>query len=156
VIDLHPDLVVMSNRISVGAEGVPDIAQSVPLYRDGYAAVLEAWRDAGIRTLVLRDTPAPGTSIPDCVAQADGDYRRCDGTREQWLPPTPEVEAVHGLRSPLVTVADLTDHICGPTRCAAVTGGVITYFDASHLTATYARTLAPYLAPLVTAALGNG
>ena len=26
-----------------------------------------------------------------------------------------------------------------------MTGGVITYFDSSHLTATYAKTLAPYL-----------
>ena len=156
VIALHPDLVVMSNRISVGAEGVPSLEQSVPLYRDGYAAVLEAWRDAGIRTLVLRDTPAPGTSIPDCVAEAEDDYHRCDGNRQQWLPPAPEVDAVRAVQSPLVTLADLTDHICGPTTCAAVTGGVITYFDGSHLTATYARTLAPYLSPLVTAALGKG
>jgi peptidoglycan/LPS O-acetylase OafA/YrhL len=152
---MRPDLVVMTNRSSVPADGHTR-EQSLPLYRDGYAAVLKTWRDAGIRTLVLRDTPAPGTSIPDCVAEAEDDYRRCDGTRQQWLPPTPEVDAVRGLQSPLVTLADLTDHICGPTRCAAVTGGVITYFDASHLTATYARTLAPYLAPLVTAALGKG
>jgi peptidoglycan/LPS O-acetylase OafA/YrhL len=156
VVELHPDLVVVSNRISVGAEGVPTMGASIPLYRDGYAAVLKVWRDAGIRTLVLRDTPAPGRSIPDCVAEAGGDYRRCDGTRQQWLPPTPEVDAVRSLQSPLVTLVDLTDHICGPTTCAAVTGGVITYFDASHLTATYARTLAPYLSPFVTAALGKG
>ena len=156
VVQLHPDLVVLSTRIWVGAEGVPSMEASVPLYRDGYTAVLAAWRDAGIRTLVLRDTPAPGRSIPDCVAQAKGGYHRCDGTREAWLPPTPEVDAVHGLHSPLVTLADLTDHICGPQTCTAVTGGVITYFDASHLTATYARTLAPYLSPLVTAALGKG
>lgn len=156
VIALHPALVVLSNRISVGAEGVPTIDASVPLYGAGYTAVLKAWRDAGIRTLVLRDTPAPGRSIPDCVAQAGDQYRKCDGTRQQWLPPTPEVDAVHSLGSPLVTLADLTDHICGPQTCSAVTGGVITYFDASHLTATYARTLAPYLSPFVTAALGKG
>jgi peptidoglycan/LPS O-acetylase OafA/YrhL len=155
VVALHPDLVVMTNRSSVPAEGHTR-EESMPLYRDGYAAVLEAWRDAGIRTLVLRDTPAPGTSIPDCVAEAEGDYRRCDGTRQQWLPPAPEVDAVRSLQSPLVTLADLTDHICGPTTCTAVTGGVITYLDGSHLTATYARTLAPYLSPFVTAALGQG
>ena len=52
-------------------------------------------------------------------------------------------------------LVDLTDHICGPTVCSAVTGGVITYFDASHLTATYAATLAPYLAPVIERALGS-
>ena len=41
--------------------------------------------------------------------------------------------------------ADLTDHICDGETCRAVNGGVITYFDGSHLTATYAHTLAPYL-----------
>lgn len=155
VTQMHPDLVVVSNRSSVPAEGHTR-EESTPLYLDGYTAVLKAWRDAGIRTLVLRDTPAPGRSIPDCVAEAKVAYRQCDGTRKQWLPPTPETDAVRALQSPLVTLADLTDHICGPVTCSAVTGGVITYFDASHLTATYARTLAPYLAPFVTAALGKG
>jgi len=151
---LHPDLVVMANRVSVPAEGRTD-ADSGSLYADGYASVLRAWRDAGIRTVVLRDTPAPGFSVPDCVAEKQAAYARCDGTRAAWLPAAPEQQAVASVHSPLVTLADLTDHICEPTVCRAVTGGVITYFDASHLTATYAETLAPYLATVVKRALGQ-
>jgi hypothetical protein len=39
--------------------------------------------------------------------------------------------------------------------CHAVTGGVITYFDGSHLTATYSHTLAPYLDPPITGLLAR-
>jgi peptidoglycan/LPS O-acetylase OafA/YrhL len=152
VVDLNPDLVVLTNRISVPAEGHP--ASDTPrLYGQGYASILRTWRDAGIRTLVLRDTPAPNFSIPDCVAAKQDAYRDCDGSRADWLPDTPGQAVVEDLDTPLVTFADLTDHICGPTVCAAVTGGVITYFDGSHLSATFATTLAPYLGPVVRRAL---
>jgi len=54
-----------------------------------------------------------------------------------------------------VTTADLTDRICTASRCPAVVGGVLAYFDGSHLTATYSRTLAPYLAGPVREALSR-
>jgi peptidoglycan/LPS O-acetylase OafA/YrhL len=149
VTELHPDLVVMSNRISVDPD-VRTVGTGLQQrYAAGYRTVLDAWRDAGVRTLVIRDTPAPTFRVPDCVAEKKAAYRECDGTRAEWLPPAPEQEVVTAMRSPLVTFADLTDHICGPTVCGVVTGGVLTYFDGSHLTATYATTLADYLAPLV-------
>jgi peptidoglycan/LPS O-acetylase OafA/YrhL len=154
VSQLHPDLVVMSNRISVGAEG-STVEASQQRYAAGYRAVLDAWRSAGVHTLVLRDTPAPGFAVPDCVAQKKDAYRDCDGTRGTWLPAAPEEAVVAALDSPLVTFVDLTDHICGPQVCSAVTGGVLTYFDGSHLTATYATTLARYLGPIVEDALGG-
>ena len=150
---MHPDLVVFANRISAPAATQPTVESSIDAYAAGYTSVLTAWRDAGIRTLVLRDTPAPGFQVPDCVAEKKEAYRDCDGTRATWLPPAPEEAVVAALDSPLVTFADLTDHICGPKVCSAVTGGVLTYFDGSHLTATYATTLAPYLAPMVEDAL---
>jgi peptidoglycan/LPS O-acetylase OafA/YrhL len=152
VVALKPALVVLTNRISVPAEGHPP-ADSARLYAKGYASILRTWRNAGVHTLVLRDTPASNFSVPDCVAAKKSDYRQCDGTRAGWLPQTPAQTVVDELRSPLVTFADLTDHICGPTVCAAVTGGVITYFDGSHLSATFATTLAPYLGRVVEQAL---
>ena len=95
--------------------------------------------------MVVRDTPAPGKAIPDCVAQHEADHAACDGTRSAWLPREPAVEGVKNVDDPDIHLIDLTDHICAKEVCHAVTGGVITYFDSSHLTATYARTLAPYL-----------
>ncbi|HZE67761.1 MAG TPA: SGNH hydrolase domain-containing protein, partial [Sporichthyaceae bacterium] len=59
--------------------------------------------------------------------------------------PDPVGEAVAALRDRRLRVVDLDDHICGRTECAGAVGGVVVYFDGSHLTATFARTLAPYL-----------
>jgi hypothetical protein len=140
----HPDLVVMANRISVSAVG-HTLAGSQASYEQGYAAVLRIFHRAGVKVLVLHDTPAPGVQIPDCVAQQGAAYAKCDGTRAKWLPQEPAAQAVRSIGDPNIRFLDLTDHICEPTTCHAVTGGVITYFDGSHLTATFARTLAPYL-----------
>ncbi len=96
---------------------------------------------------MLRDTPAPSTSIPDCLAQHSDDYTACDGTRAKWLPEDESESAVRAVESSRITFLDLTDHICQAEKCSAVTGGVVTYFDGSHLTATFAKTLADYLGP---------
>jgi peptidoglycan/LPS O-acetylase OafA/YrhL len=154
VVDSRPSLVVMANRISVAAAGF-SYDDSAPEYGRGYTAVLRRFHDAGLKVLVLHDTPAPGTSIPDCVAEHGSDYAHCDGDRASWLPPEPAAAAVRSLADPRIRFADLTDHICDGRVCHAVTGGVITYFDASHLTATYARTLAPYLLPPLERLLGE-
>jgi peptidoglycan/LPS O-acetylase OafA/YrhL len=150
----HPDLVVMTNRMSVAATGHA-YDESAPAYGRGYTAVLEQFAAADLKVLVLHDTPAPGDSIPDCVAEAGDDYRSCDGTRAAWINPEPAEQSVQQVDDPDIRFADLTDHICAATVCHAVTGGVITYFDGSHLTATFARTLAPYLLPPIQRLLGQ-
>jgi peptidoglycan/LPS O-acetylase OafA/YrhL len=149
------DAVVVSNRISVPVPGKTQAA-SLPDYERGYREVLGAWRAAGLHVLGIRDTPAPGEgsmdSVPDCLAGHD-DPAACAGTPMSWLPPDPFVAAAHGMDDPDIRVVDLTDRICGPRSCDPVVGGVIVYFDASHLTATYSRTLSPYLEPAVVRAV---
>jgi hypothetical protein len=147
-----PALVVMSNRISVTAVG-HDLEGSPRVYAAGYARVLDTLLGADIPVLAIRDTPAPGIQVPTCIAEHGDDYEACDGTREGWLPADPVVGVIEGLHDERARVVDLTDHICGPTACRAVNGGVITYFDTTHLTATYVHTLAPYLEPSVLAML---
>ena len=45
-----------------------------------------------------------------------------------------------------VTTLDLTDRFCDTSRCPAVIGGVLVYSERSHMTATYATSLSPFLA----------
>ena len=164
MVDLGPDLVLMSNRISVPAEG-QSLEDSVDDYTQGYVPVLTRLADAGVPVAVIRDTPAPGdggeiTSIPDCLA-AEGEHSEaCDGTRSDWVRPDPDpaipaVRAVQEARPRAALAAvDLNDHICDGEVCPAVVGGVVVYFDGTHLTATYARTLGtPLDRALVTAGL---
>lgn len=153
--ETKPDLVVVSNRMQAQAVGLDDAA-STAAYRDGYARVLGTIGGAGIPVLAIRDTPAPGRSIPDCVASEGDDYDACAGPRASWLPDDPVVDVVAAADSPLLRLADLTDRFCGRTECRAVNGNVITYFDGHHITATYAHTLAPYLEPALLAALAAG
>src|SRR6478735_2762513 len=144
IIAAKPDAVVMTNRISAPAVGQTR-ETSYDAYAQGWTDALKRFSDAGLKVMVVRDTPAPGRAIPDCVAQHQADHAACDGTRAAWLPREPAVEGVQNVNDPDIHLIDLTDHICAKEVCHAVTGGVITYFDSSHLTATYARTLAPYL-----------
>ncbi|MBM9461039.1 acyltransferase [Nocardioides sp. zg-536] len=147
-----PDLVVTSNRISVSAVGVAP-QDNGAAYRSGYEAVLREWSEAGLAVLALHDTPAPGDgglhSVPDCVAEHLDDLEACSAPRSEWEPDDVVVDAVAAIGDPRVRSADLNDLICGPQRCEGVVGGAVVYFDGSHLTATYARTLAPFLAPVV-------
>lgn len=152
----RPDVVVLTNRISVAAED-HSYDSSDDAYRAGYRRVLRRLSAAGLPVLVLHDTPTPGdagvASVPDCVAEHLDDPSACSGARSAWVPRDPAHDLARSADLPGVSAVDLTDRICRPERCDAVVGGVLVYFDASHLTATYARTLAPYLAPSVEAAL---
>ena len=52
-------------------------------------------------------------------------------------------------------MADLTRRaVCPADPCAAVIGGVLVYRDDHHVTATYARTLTPWLAAELERAAG--
>ncbi|TWG90616.1 peptidoglycan/LPS O-acetylase OafA/YrhL [Nocardioides sp. J9] len=147
----QPDLVVTSNRVSVRAVGQPDLASSLPLYAEGFRSVFSTLVEADLPVLVIRDTPATGKQTPTCIADAEDDYASCDGTVDDWLPADPAVDVVAEMDDTRLRIVDLTDRICDGGTCSVVNGGVITYFDASHLTATYAYTLGPYLAPAVEA-----
>jgi hypothetical protein len=140
----HFDLVVMANRMYPVHPGT----EQVGAYREGYRRVLGEFSRAHLRVLALHDTPAPIDggllSVPDCLASHPTDYRPCTGNRG-WIPPDPVGEAVLAVHDRRISMLDLNDHICGRRECAGAVGGVVVYFDGLHLTATFARTLAPYL-----------
>ncbi len=145
-------LVVMTNRISVTAQGY-SLAASYAQYAKGYQSVLAKFSAAHLKVVGIRDTPAPGSSIPDCLAAHPGNYDACNGTRASWLPPEPLTQAIKAVNDPHIIEADLIDYICEKSVCPAAVGTVPVYFDGSHLTATYSKTLAPYLAPILLKAL---
>jgi hypothetical protein len=153
----HFDLVITSNRQGESALG-HSRADSDQVWRKGYSRYVRSWLDSGTRVLVIRDNPYPGhtgTVVPDCVALHRKDWRACSGPRAAWLEPDPLAEAALAAHSPRAQVADLTPMFCTST-CEPVIGNTMVYRDQSHITATYARTLAPYLAPYVKRALTVG
>ncbi len=149
------DLVVMSNKMSVNALGY-DTPGSAGPYRTGYERVLRRFHEAHVTVVGLRDTPLPRTElVPACLAAHPHDYQRCDGSVRSWLPEEPLVAAVAAIRDSRIRIVDLTEHFCRSGVCPAVVGRVVVYADASHITATYSRTVGPYLEPQLRAALGT-
>lgn len=149
------DLVVESTRTGLPVVGVDGRAESYDGWYDGYRSYAKRWLDSGARLLVIRDNPFPQSTvpnIPDCVAEHTDDLAACSAPREDWEIPDPLADAVRDLDTPAASVADLTDYFCDDT-CYPVIGGALAYFDSSHISATYSRTLAPYLEPSLVAAL---
>lgn len=148
------DLVITSARNVHGVAGSSESSFQTDL-EDGYAGVLKSWEDHGTNVLVLHDTPFGQDtikSIPDCLSNNKKPMEECSGDPDKWIPEDPLYAAARKL-GPEVHTANLNDHICRPERCYGANGGVVTYFDSSHLSATYAATLSPYLEPKVLSAL---
>lgn len=145
----RPDLVVVSAagqyESVVGGQRL-DVDTSIDPLAASTARMWQALVDGGLRVLVVLDTPRPGYDVADCVAGHLDDPSACDFDRREGL-------ARSGndmLRSaadvvPQVTVVDLTAAVCPEAECVAVRDGVLTFRDDHHLTATYARSLAPEL-----------
>ena len=149
------DLVVTSERNGRPAVGYT-YAQSRPAWLAGYRDVVAEWQRVGTHVLVLHDTATPGatlSSVPDCLAEHPDTPMECSGPRDAWVPDDPLAQAAQEAGSERLSVVDLNDHLCDGAVCLPVVGGVTVYSDASHMTATFASTLARYLDPALVAAV---
>ena len=109
---------------------------------------LERWAklDAlGIKVIAVRDTPWMEFWVPECLEVHGHDSHECSQSAEHVLARLSPLErlAKHPAN---VRFIDMTDYFCDGRECPGVIGNVIVYRDDSHITAAYARTLAPMLA----------
>ena len=137
------DLVISSNRQSKSVVGYNRADSAAPA-EDAYARILEAWADSGAEIVVLRDTPWPGTTldnVPDCVAENPDDLSLCTGSAEDWVPMDPQYDAAQAMEDPRITAVDVNDYFCQDGTCHSVIGGVLAYYDHSHLSRTFAQSM---------------
>jgi len=118
--------------------------------------LLEAWStqsELGTRIIAIRDNPAMASDTVTCVAShVDRPNQACSRPAAEALGARdPLVEAV--ARDADARLVDLTDIYCPDDRCLAVIGNVVVFADRDHVTATWARTLAPVLADRIEAEL---
>lgn len=147
------DLVITSAR-NVNPAKDQTLADSQPAWRSGYGEMLGRWAEANSRVLVIRDTAFAGPSVPNCVAAHPRDFAdQCSGDPARWLPEDPLYAAARELTGSSVSTVDLSRFLCDDVRCRPVIGGVLVYFDGSHLSATYAKTMAPFLDEPIRASL---
>nr|WP_231748073.1 acyltransferase family protein [Auraticoccus cholistanensis] len=101
--------------------------------------------EAGIEVVALANTPWVGIDVPDCLAANPSDVASCAAERKDALDTAGTEQARATELAPAAHLVDLNAWICPREQCSPVIGGVITYRDSHHITATYARTLAPVL-----------
>ena len=129
----RPDLVVTTATRDQGA------AEHIP---QGY---LEQWQNVdelGIPVLAIRDNPWFGFNVPDCVERHGADALQCRRERSEVLAEAAPWSTLSDV-PPNVHFADYSHLFCGTTLCKPVIGNVLVYFDSDHISATYARSLAP-------------
>jgi peptidoglycan/LPS O-acetylase OafA/YrhL len=133
----RPDAVVAQATLDVHA-GLTERSTS---------GMVEAWgrlSDAGIPLLAVRGTPRFGAPPAGCVDAHGRGHPACDVARADFYraePPVPPDTPTS------VRVLDLADVVCEPTVCPPEIGRVMVYLDDRHLTATFAASLAPVVAP---------
>ena len=98
----------------------------------------------------IRDNPRMKENIAQCLAKTTNPLD-CAIPRDEGVSPTIPWETTPNIPNN-VFFADLTDYFCDEEICPPVIGNVVIYRDNNHITATYAKTLAPALkAPLESA-----
>ncbi|HWO84490.1 MAG TPA: SGNH hydrolase domain-containing protein, partial [Solirubrobacterales bacterium] len=107
----------------------------------GYLATLTRIHRAGLRTVVIQDTPASASDVPGCVSEDLQHLSSCAFPRVHDEDREFDVRAARA--APGGHLIDVNGEICPDNLCRAVIGNALVYRDKSHLTATFARTLAP-------------
>jgi hypothetical protein len=111
---------------------------------EGYASTLRKLRSTGAPIALIEDVPHPNKNVPQCVSRSLDRLERCATPRSKALDypkvntrAAKEVEGVH--------LIDPTPVLCHGKVCPAVVGDALIYRNGAHLTATYVRTLTPWL-----------
>ncbi|WP_062519123.1 acyltransferase family protein [Demequina silvatica] len=147
----HPEITRIITSGSSRNEFVPAPGStSLAIGEAGYIAAWERVPDSVTRIDAIRDAPRPRPDVVDCVAalpsaEAAAGATACGLPAGDALLPDPLADAARAAGG-RVALADLSDLFCTADACDPVVGHAMLYRDGHHLTATYAESLAPYLA----------
>jgi hypothetical protein len=144
-----PDLVVLSSTRTdslvardggARLQGKPQAGQE---WKDGYARTIETLTKASVPVVVLRDTPWPGADVAVCVGQNMDDPSKCDLPLNALDPASFDIGVAASIKG--ADSVDMSGYLCNEKVCPATLGKYLVYRDGSHLTATFATAMAPYL-----------
>jgi peptidoglycan/LPS O-acetylase OafA/YrhL len=110
--------------------------------------VLDSWSalvHSGIRVIVTGDVPGMRpVADPECIAQSTTTDDPCAVSRSSVVKPNLLTDLAQE-HPELAAYIPLTQWLCDADRCHGLIGGLIVYYDAHHITATFSRSMAPYL-----------
>ena len=157
-ISAHPglDAVVVTHATTKSPVVAPAGTTTEQATVDG---LVGAWRsavDAGVPVIAIRDNPVARDDVMTCLGRMSGPTTtECDVPRSEALASFDGSEQAVRQIGDRARFVDLTDWYCTTTSCPAVVGGVLVHRDPTHLTATFATTLAPYLGADIARALDS-
>jgi peptidoglycan/LPS O-acetylase OafA/YrhL len=117
-------------------------AEAAQVLQDGYVLTLERLAGAGLKPIVIRDNPAADFDIPSCVSESLDDLESC---AFPWVRDSNREFDIRAAQETGVDLIDVTSEVCPDDLCRAVTGDALVFRDKAHLTATFARTLSPWI-----------
>jgi hypothetical protein len=137
--DVRPDLVV---AVTFKFLRTMDPSKNTP--KETGAAVGRMLAKVPGRKVVMVDPPSAWTDVPACVlAKPVAD---CGIPRQQVMSDGVKVREEAAAMVANGLVLNLTRKICREFPCSVITDGMLMFRDSHHLTATYARAIAPLLA----------
>jgi hypothetical protein len=148
----QPDLVLTSQRRPEAMTGEDPADVSDDAMVDGLVSYWSQVVDAGIELAVLLDNPGPEDfDVPECLIEHDLDPTPCGfDTAERIAGSATPVQLAAAERVPGVVVLDLNRVMCPEAHCSPVTDdGLLIFRQGTHVTATYAATMAPVVAELL-------
>lgn len=125
------DLVLVANRNN---------QQDAVGYQRAWAPIVSA----GSRFAVVQDNPETSEEAISCLTRvgASGDRNGECGVPQSWAFRHADPLVAAADLTPGTEVIDLSRYYCKDGRCPSVIGNVIVYYDTTHITATFAKTLA--------------
>jgi len=113
------------------------------LHAEAWAPVLAS----GTLVVAVADNPIIPESMLDCIATGDGleGVRACGIPRETAFATSDQLVEAVGMAGAGAHLVDYSDVYCHGSWCPAVVGNAIVYRDTHHITATFSRTLGPFL-----------
>ena len=147
IAESEPHMVVMStgttSRYKV-FEGEEQLSrdESQPYLVDGFRETSERLLETGAEVVLIRDQARSPFIVHECVAEAPADLGECAFEPTRIEKNAFDVEGIEGLD---VSMIDPMPILCPDNLCHGVMGNALVYRDSYHLSATFARTLAPWV-----------
>jgi hypothetical protein len=121
---------------------------------DDHLKVMRPVAAAGARIVVVEDEPGVSPASTACVARIDYSVTGSCGTPITVAYRDPDRLAQAAERIPGASMVNTRRFYCRNGFCPATIGDVLVYRDtAAHVTASYARTMSPYLVEAIEHAL---
>jgi peptidoglycan/LPS O-acetylase OafA/YrhL len=153
LLEYKPDLVIISNSSRHVLPGKDAPEESQATIAEGMVAYANRLLGAGIRVAAMRHTPWQSERVPTCMARPGASVASCS-TPEPLAAPEASAELAARLDG-RIHLLDTRRFFCADGICPVVIGNVLVYRDSHHLTATYARTMAPILRDEIAALLAK-